>query len=67
MIVTFVFVIHRIRCFVTPRLLRPGVGHLPPVAVASCIGALGTPSRMGPLARKVSLTVDLCEGNKIIT
>ena len=36
-------------------------------AVFACIGALGTPSRTGPLARKylayrVSLTVDLCEG-----
>jgi len=37
----------------------------------TCIGALGTPSRTGPLARKYlpgfPYTVDLCEGNKIIT
>ena len=36
-------------------------------SVFTCIGALGTPSRTGPLAYRVSLTVGLCEGNKIIS
>ena len=56
------------------HLVTTTVAGLPagPSSVFTCIGALGTPppsSRTGPLARKyrVSLTVDLCGGNKIIS
>jgi len=41
-----------------------------PSSVFACIGALGAPSRTGPSLEsiyRVSLTVDLCEGNKIIS
>ena len=39
-------------------------------SVFTCIGALGTPAERGPSLEsiyRVSLTVDLCEGNKIIS
>ena len=38
-------------------------------SVFTCIGALGTPSRTGPsleCIHRVSIAVDLCEGNKIV-
>jgi len=39
-------------------------------SVFTCIGALGTPAERGPSLEsiyRVSLTVDLCEGNEIIS
>jgi len=39
-------------------------------SVFTCTGALGTPSRTGPSPEsiyQVSITVDLCKGNKIIS
>ena len=46
------------------------VAYVPSSSVFTCIGALGTPSRTGPSLEsihRVSLTVDFCEGNKIIS
>jgi len=60
MIVTFVFVIHRIRCFVTPRLLRPGVGAPAPCGSSVLHWGPGhPPAEWGPSLERFPLTVDL--------
>jgi len=61
----------------SPKYWRGAGPSLPPFpplisAVFTCNGALGTPSRTGrgpslESIYRVSLTVDLCEGNKIIS
>ena len=55
----------RILVYQTPGEKRQEIS-----SVFTCIGALGTPSRTGPSLEsiyRVSLTVDLCEVNKIIS